>query len=140
MMYLFFDKLVRNGVPKLVYEENGDLDYFNLKGEQCVKVLKDKIIEEATEVFEAETKDETADEIGDVLDVIDAIMKAMNITKEEVEASRKKKTDFRGDFSNFVYVNWVKMPVDTPEKWAKKYKRITKEEADKIVEKNKEKQ
>ena len=137
MMYLFFDKLVRNNVPKLVYEENGDLDYFNLKGEQCVKVLKDKIVEEATEVFEAETKEETADEIGDVLDVIDAIMKAMNITKEEVEASRKKKTDFRGDFSNFVYVNWVKMPVDTPEKWAKKYKRITKEEAEEIVKKNK---
>ena len=276
MMYLLFDKLVRNGVPKLVYEENGELNYFHLKGEKCINVLKDKLLEEAQEVIDAENVDETTDEIGDVLDVLNALVKAtkinkrqlkkihrkkyrkkggfkkgifayfikikpddnykekykykditkdillmvpngdnecqfmqinklvrdkivkflkknkqippyyeyvkgekkmqllknklleeaqevyeaksyedlmeeigdvydvllgimheLKIKKRQVRKKQKAKFDFRGDFSNFVYVNWVKMPVDTPEKWAKKYKRITKEEADKIVEKNK---
>ena len=50
------------------------------------RALRDKVIEEATEVFDAETDSDIVEEIGDLLEVLVTLMAFKKIDMDEVQA------------------------------------------------------
>ncbi len=78
--------------------------------DETLEKLKDKLLEESQEVFEAydkEDKSHLKEEIADVIEVIDAILYHNNITLEEVFAIRDAKKDKKGGFEKGLYLESI---------------------------------
>lgn len=79
------------------------------KGETLER-LKDKLLEEAKEVFEAygeEDKAHLKEEIADVIEVIDAILYHNDIALQEVLALRDAKKEKKGGFEKGVFLESI---------------------------------
>jgi predicted house-cleaning noncanonical NTP pyrophosphatase (MazG superfamily) len=74
---------------------------------ETLEKLKDKLLEESQEVFDAyseEDKTHLKEEVADVIEVIDAILYHNSISLEEVLAIRDAKKEKRGGFEKGVYL------------------------------------
>ena len=81
-----------------------------MEREETLERLKDKLLEEAQEVFDAYGKeDKTAlkEEIADVIEVIDAILYHNDIALDEVLAIRDKKKEKKGGFEKGLYLEYI---------------------------------
>ncbi len=79
------------------------------KAETLLK-LKDKLLEESQEVFEAydkEDKTQLKEELADVIEVIDAILYHNNISLPEVLAIRDAKKEKKGGFETGLYLESI---------------------------------
>lgn len=102
-----YQKLVRDKIPEII-RENGEVPVTKeLKGEQYKQALMDKLLEEASEVVEAGIHEELIKEIGDVQEVLAAIVKAHGLDSDEIEKLRRERAESRGAFDAGVYLQTV---------------------------------
>ena len=134
--YLKFNKLVRDKNPETIERSGGYCAYSILENDRYISLLKEKLVEEANEVLQAKNIDEITDELGDVLDVIKAIIKAMKIKRRKIWKCQRKKAKSRGKFKKGVFCYYVKFPKDVNEKWMDKYKIITERMSKDLVKKS----
>ncbi len=81
-----------------------------MEREETLERLKDKLLEEAQEVFEAygkEDKMHLKEEIADVIEVIDAILYHNDISLSEVLAIRDAKKEKKGGFEKGVFLEYI---------------------------------
>lgn len=100
-----YNKLIRDSIPEII-EQSGDRAKIRvLDEEEYKRALLEKVAEEAEEVLTASSdKKELEKEIGDVYEVIDAVIQAFGLDREEIErvkADRKKK---RGGFEKRLFL------------------------------------
>ena len=89
-----YDKLVRDKIPHLILSRGGkpithianDLEYW--------EKLKVKLLEEIKEFDE----NESAEELADILEVIDAIIEYKHFNKKQLDIIQKNKAMERGKF------------------------------------------
>lgn len=62
------------------------------------EMMLDKIIEEAKEVRDAQTRQERVEEFADLLDILVSVATHMGITEYEIHEALSKKWDLRGRF------------------------------------------
>lgn len=127
-----YRKLVRDKIPNKIVKDEDVLRY-SLKPIdkfELPRVFADKVIEEAEEVAKAlvdytneahsftavwekeeELKSKLVEEIGDLLDVADAIRKKYEIKKEDIKAARKEKNKKNGGFTKEYFLDWVERKV-----------------------------
>ena len=127
-----YRKLVRDKIPNKIVKDEDVLRY-SLKPIDMFElpsVFADKVIEEADEVAKAlvnytneahsftavwekeeELKSKLVEEIGDLLDVVDAIRKKYEIKKEDIKAARKEKNKKNGGFTKEYFLDWVERKV-----------------------------
>jgi predicted house-cleaning noncanonical NTP pyrophosphatase (MazG superfamily) len=90
------EKLVRNKIPDII----GDQAKFKtLSNADYRLALRDKLVEEANEVKKAESRASLVEELGDLEEVIHAILEDASITYEEMDSIRHSKDMQRGNFS-----------------------------------------
>lgn len=81
-----------------------------MEKEETLEQLKEKLIEEAREVFDAygkEDKTHLKEEIADVIEVIDAILYHNDIKLEEVLALRDAKKEKKGGFETGLFLESI---------------------------------
>lgn len=92
------EKLVRDRIADIALQERGEvLNTRMATPEEILFLLKHKIVEEAKEVFETNTKEELAEELGDLLEVIRSIAQRQGIV-DELFNKREAKFLERGGF------------------------------------------
>ena len=123
--YLKFEKLIRDCNEKTIKKSGGDLVGYTLTKDEFINKLKLKLVEEANEVLDAKNIEETTDEIGDVLEVLQSLIKQMKIKKRKIKKARKAKAKFRGKYKKGFYCEYVYFPKYVHEKWMDKYEDIT---------------
>lgn len=99
-MIYHYNKLVRDKIIENIKRKGHQCQYRELNEEEFLKELDKKLLEEAKEVIEAHS----AEEIGDLLEVITTIMREYNISYEEVQMTMQQKKDRNGAFSNRIYL------------------------------------
>lgn len=111
-----YNKLVRDRMidiwdaDKKAGQVYDDISYKYLDKVDILEKLKDKIHEETKEVMEAydeEDKTHLKEELGDLIEVIDAILYHNDISLEEVLKMRDAKKEVRGGFEKGLYLEWV---------------------------------
>ncbi len=111
-----YNKLVRDKMvdiwnsDKVKGDVYNDIAYKYINKEEVLEKLKDKIHEETKEVMEAydeEDKTHLKEELGDLIEVIDAILYHNDIDLEEVLKMREIKKEKRGGFEKGLYLEWV---------------------------------
>lgn len=95
-----YPKLVRDKIPQIIIEADGRTVPTRVltDGTEFQAYLQKKIAEEAQELAEAETDSNIAEEIADVYEVIDALLKLKNIPREDVLKIQAEKRNKRGGF------------------------------------------
>lgn len=88
-------KLVRDKIPDIV-KEDGAFDI--LSNDDYRTSLREKLVEEATEVKAANSRANLVEELGDLEEVLRAILTDASITYEEMDSIRQSKIIQRGKF------------------------------------------
>lgn len=97
MKVLKYNKLIRDNIPEIIESSNKECEVVVLNDEEYILKLKEKMIEEAQEVNNA-NKDEIIGELADVLEIIEAIEKYYNIDHSTVEKKKESKAIKNGKF------------------------------------------
>lgn len=98
-----YNKLVRDKIPDIIKKDNEQPVTRILDDEEAIKYLNAKLLEETNEYFEAEN----IEELADILEVFHGILKAKNISFEDVESVRIQKKNERGGFDNKIFLEYV---------------------------------
>lgn len=95
---LVFRKLVRDKIPSSIVDKGEQVVQVKLQGENILKALKAKLIEESIEASDSTSTTELIEELADVQEVLFAIAKRLGVSRSRIESVRKEKRDKRGGF------------------------------------------
>ena len=96
-----YNKLVRDKIPKII-KEKGNIPITHIASEEEYwQKLKEKLKEEVEEF----SKDSNEEELADILEVINAICEFKNISKDNLENTRKNKAEQRGSFKERIILD-----------------------------------
>ncbi|MBX4200644.1 nucleoside triphosphate pyrophosphohydrolase [Candidatus Parcubacteria bacterium] len=96
-----YNKLVRDNIPDYI-KGKGEAVIFHIATEQEYwQKLKEKIGEEAVEF----SKNESIDELADILEIIDAIIDYKQFDRQEIEKVKVQKAEKKGKFSKRIILD-----------------------------------
>ena len=99
-----YNKLVRDKIPEEIDKEPGrKCKYRILDDTEYLKELNKKVLEEANEFIE----ENSIEELGDLMEVINAIMKLKGYKIEEIKEIMKAKEEKKGIFNNKIFLEYV---------------------------------
>jgi len=99
-----YEKLVRDGIPKIIGETGKDYEIKTLTDSEYINALKLKLMEEVNEYYEAEDNKGAVEELADILELMKALANQHHSSLEEVEIIRKEKVNKRGSFNEKIYL------------------------------------
>ena len=97
----------------LCKQQNIEADAYTLDDITYKKALKDKLEEEAQEVMQASDQ-ELLEELADVQEVVDAILKAYGFTKQQLHQAQDEKRNTKGSFDKKIYIKSFTIADDSP--------------------------
>ena len=99
-----YNKLVRDKIPEDIDSEPGRKSKYRILDDaEYLTELNKKVLEEANEFIE----ENSIEELGDLMEVINAIMKLKGYKMEEVYKIMKAKEEKKGAFNNKIYLRYV---------------------------------
>lgn len=111
MKYVFrCEKLVRDRIPDLITEPGLAVVVETLDRHHHIAALKAKLKEEADEVMTAKTRDEIMEEMADVREVMEALMRMLAINHHEIDQIKRKKSLRKGGFERGIFLKTVEAP------------------------------
>ncbi|WP_339280133.1 nucleoside triphosphate pyrophosphohydrolase [Lysinibacillus sp. FSL P2-0066] len=99
-----YNKLVRDKILEVIEAKGLSYHAHILEPSELVKAIKAKMIEEATEFYEAEHKEDSVEELADILELIHSAIGVLGVSFEELEATRVHKRKARGGFEKGIYL------------------------------------
>lgn len=99
-----YNKLVRDKIPEIIKQKNKIPVVHIAKGDEYLKKLKEKLQEEVSEF----SKNDSEEELADILEVINSICKFKNINKEKLDVIRKNKEREKGSFNKRIILEKVR--------------------------------
>ncbi|MEK7193404.1 MAG: nucleoside triphosphate pyrophosphohydrolase [Patescibacteria group bacterium] len=96
-----YNKLIRDKIPEYIKKKGGvPVTHIANEAEYWEK-LKEKLGEEIEEF----KKDENAEELADILEVVDAIVDYKGFDRTEIEKIKEKKVEERGKFKERIILD-----------------------------------
>jgi predicted house-cleaning noncanonical NTP pyrophosphatase (MazG superfamily) len=95
-------KLVRDRIPELAAANGQPGAFYRADPAEFARLLRDKLLEEATEAAGASGPAELLEELGDVLQVLYALASQAGYSPAEVVCARARKARSRGSFTHWV--------------------------------------
>lgn len=103
-----YNKLIRDRIPEIIKKDGNTADIIILSDDEFKQAVKEKLIEEATEVLKADNRDDVLNELADLQEVMDTIKQIYNINTLEVNTIQAVKALQRGKFEKKLYLKSVK--------------------------------
>ena len=89
-----YNKLIRDKIPEIINKRGGKAVVHKANSQEYWKKLKEKLLEEVKEFF----KNETIEELADILEVVEAIRVFKKFDNKKVLDVKRKKLKERGGF------------------------------------------
>jgi len=99
-----YNKLIRDKIPEIIKKVNKKPITHIASEEEYWKKLKEKLLEETKEFIEEPNEEE----LSDILEVINAICKYKNFSRERINKIQKEKAEKRGSFNKRIILDEVK--------------------------------
>ncbi len=93
-----FNKLVRDHIPTRIRHGGELVRVRKLTGDPLLRALREKLVEEAFEVLDARNHDTIIEELADVEEVIDAILKQLKSKRRQLRTQQGTKRSRVGGF------------------------------------------
>ncbi len=98
-----YEKLVRDRIPEIIERSGGKCKTAVLNPDEYLRMLDEKLNEELQEYQQSKT----LEELADLLEVMEATVKARGYTWEELIALRDRKRAERGGFEKRIFLEEV---------------------------------
>ena len=98
-----FYKLVRDRIPEIIEADGKTCVYETLSDEEYIRLLDQKLNEELAEYQESKS----LEELADLLEVMQAVVRARGWTLDELEQVRADKAVERGGFTKKILLKEV---------------------------------
>jgi len=103
-----YNKLVRDLIPGIIKKDGENPKTRILDDEEYKKELVKKLAEEAHELAEATNdKKELIKEVGDVLEIIEAVIKTWDLSRNEIQKLKDERRKLRGAFDKKIFLETV---------------------------------
>ena len=123
-MVYTYNKLVRDKIPEEINSMEGRKAKFRIMDDnEYIKELNRKLLEESNEFVE----ENDIEELADVMEVMESIMKIKNIQWEDVKKIQEKKKNKKGSFNRKIYLEYVeeeKRNIKEEEELKKKFRKL----------------
>lgn len=93
-----YNKLIRDKIPGIIAQDGAACKLRKLNKKEFTVELKKKLMEEAKEFFDADSRDKQIKELADILEVIITIEKELKIDSHIVDKIRQERRIKRGSF------------------------------------------
>lgn len=110
-MIFKYNKLVRDKIIQNIQRKGHNATYSILDKEQYLKELDKKLIEEVNEFIETHNEEEnelgiehSEEEMSDIMEVIETIIKQRGMSLERIQAIKEKKREKSGSFNDRIYL------------------------------------
>ncbi len=100
------NKLVRDRIPEIIRQDGRQCEIRVLSEEDYVQALKEKLVEESQEAARADEVG-IVRELADLYEVIDAIIAAQSIDRQEILAKQRQRRLTRGAFEERIFLLWT---------------------------------
>lgn len=94
-----YNKLIRDRIPEIIAASGKEANVRVLGGEELEAALREKVVEEALEIKQANEKELVA-EIADLYEVLESLLKHKGIAVAEVRKFQRSKKEERGGFDS----------------------------------------
>ena len=103
-----YNKLIRDKIPEIIEKDGVGSKTRILDDLEYKRELLKKITEEAQEVLETQgDSKELIKEIGDVLEIIDYLIKTFNLDREEINKIKEYRKESRGGFDKRIFLEYT---------------------------------
>ncbi|MBS0015617.1 MAG: nucleoside triphosphate pyrophosphohydrolase [Arthrospira sp. SH-MAG29] len=99
-------KLVRDRIPEIIEKSGGKPEIKVLSEAEYRIALRNKLREEAEEVNQSDAAN-LVEELADILEVVEALMKSYNISEEQIQLKVDEKRAQRGGFEQKIMLLWT---------------------------------
>jgi len=105
-MRVDYNKLVRDRIPEIIEADGHHAVTRLVEGQEYREALLAKLVEEAREA-ESSPADELTEELADVWEVLQALLKTLTMTASELEELAAVKRSKRGGFGRRVFLEYT---------------------------------
>lgn len=113
MRSYWLKKLVRDKAVETMRNKGAEVFSRILSAEESLACLQDKLKEEIDELAAADTVEEKAEELADMLEIMEAYTNALGIRFSNLKKIQEKKRESRGGFVRMEYVEYISTPPDS---------------------------
>lgn len=106
MKKIHYNKLIRDRVPLNMKKKGVQFRVTTLTAEKTKRELLRKVGEEASALPVVKDRAELISELGDVLDVIDEIVRVNKISRVDLQTARRSAMVKKGGFRKRYYLHW----------------------------------
>lgn len=101
-----YPKLVRDRIPELIERDGKTSEHhYEANDDKYLGFLLSKLIEEATELSEAEGAEHQREELADVREVVASIQEILAISEQEISEIQASKREERGGFGGRIVLD-----------------------------------
>ncbi|MDL2315859.1 nucleoside triphosphate pyrophosphohydrolase [Desulfovibrio sp. OttesenSCG-928-A18] len=97
-----YNKLVRDKIPENILSRGEEIEVAYYSNTDLTRLLKDKLLEEAFEIHLSGNIEEMCEELADIQEVIDALIKHINRSKDDISLLQERKRTKAGGFESGV--------------------------------------
>ena len=105
-----YDKLIRDKIPQIIKKSGSDFRIRKASKSEYYKKLKEKLLEETREFL----KDQSIEELVDILEVVYALSQFRGTSPKTLEKLRKSKAAKRGAFKKMLILLETTFPKSRP--------------------------
>lgn len=104
-----YNKLIRDRIPEIIERDGKRAKTRILDDEDYKRELLKKLVEEAQETMETKgDKEKLTKEVGDILEIVDYLVKVFDLDRNEIEKVRQERKKSRGGFDKKLFLESVK--------------------------------
>ena len=103
---IYYNKLIRDKIPVKIKGKGSNLETRVLSDQEFEEELIKKVLEEASELAKASSREELVSELGDIMDVLDEVRVLKNISDEELSTVREESNALKGGFKERLFLVW----------------------------------
>jgi predicted house-cleaning noncanonical NTP pyrophosphatase (MazG superfamily) len=104
---VYYNKLVRDGIPEKIRGNNEECDIRSVVDEQeFQQELLKKIAEEASSLSRVRTRTDFLDEYADLMVVLNTLAKTMELSEAEIKVALEENIKKKGGFDRRIYLHW----------------------------------
>lgn len=93
-----YPKLIRDKIPNMIARGGEVADIRTLNDSEYEFYLRKKILEEARELFEADSDEHVLEEAADVAEIVEALIEFKGYSQKDINKVRQEKLESRGGF------------------------------------------
>jgi len=104
-----YNKLIRDRIPEIIIAAGETPKIRKLNKKEFKIELQKKVLEEAKELAVAKNKKDILNEVVDIQELLDWIIKEQKLTQAQIKKLQKEKNKKRGSFKKQLFLEYTKL-------------------------------